>query len=277
MVSEWTIDTLREHINIVLAERDRAIEKLATETGSRFHDANEWRQTVTHLMGAMVPRSESENQWHGFTARISNTESDVKSLSSSVSDFKASTTQRLEATNEWRQTYGDMVSTMMPRHESEEKFKLLQNQVSDIQQAPYVVRDSMDTLGANLQREIAQVKATLGEVVSDLRGARNGFAEFKAAADQRFHSVNEFRAAMNDQQKTYLPKATWDSGHEMLRSAVESQRLGLVQHSADDQRWQGELRNSIQSLQARMIGATAAVAAIMAVVVALVAILRINA
>jgi len=229
MTSEWTIDTLREHLSAVLAERDRAIDKLAAETIQRFRDA----------------------------------------------DY--ATTAKFATTNEWRQTYGDIANTMMPRSEAEEKNKSLQAQVTAIQQAPFVSRPSLDLVETSFQREVITLRDRLTVLEADHRSTRDAFAEFKANADQRFNQVNEFRAAMGDQQKTFLPKAVWDSGHEMLRSTVEAQQLALVHHAGDDQRWQGELRNSIQSLHSRMIGATAAVAAIMAVVVALVAILRINA
>ena len=218
MPSDWTIETLLEHIRVVADERQRALDLLATDIRTRFESQNEWRASLS-----------------------------------------------------------DVVNTMMPRHESEQKFSMMQREVSAIQQAPFVSRSSLDLVEQSLRKEADTVHTTVVEMEAELRALRDSFFESKANTDQRFHQVNEFRAAMNDQQKTYLPKATWDSGHEMLRSAVEAQRLGLVEHIGDDQRWQGELRNSIQSLQARMIGATAAVAAIMAVVVALVAILRINA
>ena len=218
MASEWTIDTLLEHVRAVADERQQALALLATDINKRF-----------------------------------------------------------DATNEWRQAYGDMLSTMMPRVESEGRLSRIQDQVGAIQQAPFVSRNALDLVEQSLRKEEDSTRTIVVAMEAELRSLRDSFFESKANTDQRFHQVNEFRSAMGDQQKTYLPAATWEAGHEMLRGAVEANRLSLVEHMGDDQRWQGDLRTQIQSLQARMIGATAAVAAIMAVVVALVAILRINA
>ena len=218
MASEWTIDTLLEHIRAVADERQQALALLASDINKRF-----------------------------------------------------------DTTNEWRQTYGDMLNTMLPRSEGEQRMSRLQEQVSAIQQAPFVSRNALDLVEGSLRKEIDATHTTVVGMESEVRSLRDSYFESKANTDQRFHQVNEFRSAMGDQQKTYLPAATWEAGHEMIRSAVEAQRIALLEHVGQDTQWQGELRSSIQSLQARMIGATAAVAAIMAVVVALVAILRINA
>ena len=70
MPSEWTIDTLLEHIRAIADERQRAINQLATDTNQRFRDANEWRETVSHMINSSIPRSEAEGQWRGFGDRI---------------------------------------------------------------------------------------------------------------------------------------------------------------------------------------------------------------
>ena len=74
MPSGWTVDTLREFIIAVLAERDRGVEKLASETTQRFRDANEWRETVTQMIANSVSRPEAEGQWHNFSGRLSTLE-----------------------------------------------------------------------------------------------------------------------------------------------------------------------------------------------------------
>ena len=71
MPSEWTVDTLREHFDEILRERDRGIVKLADETSQRFRDANEWRETVGHMINTSVTRAEAEGQWRGFVERLS--------------------------------------------------------------------------------------------------------------------------------------------------------------------------------------------------------------
>ena len=74
MPSGWTVETLREFVIAILAERDRGVEKLASETTQRFRDANEWRETVTQMIANSVSRPEAEGQWRNFGNRLSTLE-----------------------------------------------------------------------------------------------------------------------------------------------------------------------------------------------------------
>lgn len=192
MPSEWTIDTLREHFDEIMRERDRAVVKLADEVTARFGATNQWRETLMDIQSRNVSRA------------------------------------------------------------------------------------TFDTALESLRREIDQSGKEITSITSDLRALRDTTADFKISTDQRFHQVNEFRAAMADQQKTYLPKQTWDTGHEFLRQQVEGARIGLTELEGKVQVWQAEIRESVSSLRSRMVGAVAAVSTVMAVVVALVALLKLN-
>lgn len=59
-VSEWTVDTLREHVLALFGEKDRAVQKLETATEKRFEGVNEFRAQLADQQRTLMPRQESE-------------------------------------------------------------------------------------------------------------------------------------------------------------------------------------------------------------------------
>jgi hypothetical protein len=68
-VSEWTVDTLKEHFDAILVEKDKAISaallaakeavtKAETASDKRFENVNEFRQTLSDQTSTFVPRTE---------------------------------------------------------------------------------------------------------------------------------------------------------------------------------------------------------------------------
>ena len=75
---------------------------------------------------------------------------------------------------------------------------------------------------ANTQRFEAQEKA----VAAALAAAKEATAKAEAAAEKRFDSVNEFRAALKDQQAMLIPRVEVDA---KLRSLEEKIAVNSVQ------------------------------------------------
>jgi len=83
-MSEWTVDTLREHVFAMFGEKDRAVQaalasqkelatmalensnravaKAETATERRFEGVNEFRETLADQQRTLMPRAEAELQ-----------------------------------------------------------------------------------------------------------------------------------------------------------------------------------------------------------------------
>jgi hypothetical protein len=68
-VSDWTVDTLKEHFDAILVEKDKAISaallaaekavtKAETASDKRFEGVNEFRQALSDQTNTLVPRTE---------------------------------------------------------------------------------------------------------------------------------------------------------------------------------------------------------------------------
>jgi hypothetical protein len=68
-MSEWTVDTLKAHIEALLAEKDKqialaltsaekAVTKAEAATERRFESVNEFRQTLSDQAGTFISRTE---------------------------------------------------------------------------------------------------------------------------------------------------------------------------------------------------------------------------
>lgn len=81
MAGAWNVDTLKEHIdsrfesvNLAISKADIVAEARATkievETKNRFDNTNEWRMTVTDLIGKMITRAEFETAMKSVDEKI---------------------------------------------------------------------------------------------------------------------------------------------------------------------------------------------------------------
>jgi phosphopantetheinyl transferase (holo-ACP synthase) len=78
---------------------------------------------------------------------------------------------------------------------------------------------------ANSQRFEAQEKA----VAAALAAAKEAVAKAESAAEKRFDSVNEFRAALKDQQITLIPRTEVDVRLKSLQAKLDDIEARLVQ------------------------------------------------
>jgi hypothetical protein len=92
---------------------------------------------------------------------------------------------------------------------------------------------------ANNQRFDAQEKA----VAAALAAAKEAVAKAEAAAEKRFDSVNEFRAALKDQQGTLIPRTEVDVRLKSMDAKIADNEARIVQivsrAEGSAQLWQG--------------------------------------
>lgn len=80
-VSGWTVDTLKEHVDSMMAEKDKrdeqrfiaqkeAIGKVETATEKRFESVNEFRAQLSDQTRTLLPRTEFEAIKKAFDEKI---------------------------------------------------------------------------------------------------------------------------------------------------------------------------------------------------------------
>ena len=93
---------------------------------------------------------------------------------------------------------------------------------------------TIETLRTHFQRQLDDLRLQLDErhtaqnaaVQAALLAAEKAVNKAERAAENRFESVNEFRAQLGDQQRTFLPRQEYDVQHraldEKLNAVAES-------------------------------------------------------
>lgn len=69
-VSGWTVDTLKEHIDIQLELRDRALMVALASADKRLDGMNEFRQTLSDQAALFMPRTEAEQRMEQTRERL---------------------------------------------------------------------------------------------------------------------------------------------------------------------------------------------------------------
>lgn len=81
----WTVDTIREHLNAVIREKDaqyqdrfdsmeRAVAKAEVASEKRFDSVNEFRSTLADQQRTLMPRTETEVKFGSVYERLSKLE-----------------------------------------------------------------------------------------------------------------------------------------------------------------------------------------------------------
>jgi hypothetical protein len=109
-MSEWTVDTLREHLEAQLSAEQRM-------TRQRFNDIRALLQerydTQTKALDA------------AFVAAEKAVQTALASAEKAVTKAETSAERRFESVNEFRQTLTDQAATFMPRAEAEQRVAAL--------------------------------------------------------------------------------------------------------------------------------------------------------
>lgn len=99
---------------------------------------------------------------------------------------------------------------------------------------------TIDTLRASVRQELQDLRFLLDEryatqtkaldaafvaaekaVATALSSAEKAVTKAETAAERRFESVNEFRAQLNDQAGTFMPRTEYQAKHEALEKQVD--------------------------------------------------------
>jgi hypothetical protein len=98
----------------------------------------------------------------------------------------------------------------------------------------YVDRRLADKDLRDQQRYDAQTKALEAAMVAAdkavqaaLLAAEKAVNKAEVAAERRFESVNEFRAQLGDQAKTFMPRSEYEVQHSALADKMEAHALNL--------------------------------------------------
>jgi len=88
-------------------------------------------------------------------------------------------------------------------------------------------REAKERLTMVSLRDHFEAMLTSMEKKTDLRFEQLDKAITKAetAMDKRFDSVNEFRAQLSDQQRTFIPRMEWESGHKNVCDKVDELKV----------------------------------------------------
>lgn len=89
------------------------------------------------------------------------------------------------------------------------------------------VKLALDRVDKEFHEHLAQVRA---ETHAALDAADKAIAKAEAATEKRFESVNEFRAQLSDQTRTFMPRAESIQRHEQTAEKVAALEN---RHSAD--------------------------------------------
>ena len=95
-MSKWTIDTLKEHFQILLKSNEkkikqkfkslqRAVGKAETASDKRFESVNEFRNTLADQSRTFIPRIEAESRFNSLERQII----DLKTELEKVKNIKA--------------------------------------------------------------------------------------------------------------------------------------------------------------------------------------------
>ncbi len=102
-MSEWTVETLKEHFEALIEEinkryeqrflsSENAIEKRDAATEKRFESVNEFRQTLADITSKGIPRVEFENTHKALSEKLEQAvktlESEIASLRQQLNDIK---------------------------------------------------------------------------------------------------------------------------------------------------------------------------------------------
>jgi hypothetical protein len=73
--------------------------------------------------------------------------------------------------------------------------------------------------------------AAQSAVEAALASAEKAVSKAEAAAEKRFEAVNEFRSALTDQTRLFLPRTEYDSNHKALedRIGVNTERMAALE------------------------------------------------
>jgi hypothetical protein len=88
---------------------------------------------------------------------------------------------------------------------------------------------NVTTLRAYFESMLAQWDKRVNDRLDAMDKAVN---KAEAAADKRFEGVNEFRSQLADQQRTFIPRAEYESIHGLLTSKVDRLAEDLREHIA---------------------------------------------
>ena len=75
--SEWTVDTLKEHMDKQFELRDREVRTALASSDKRLDGMNEFRDTLTDQAATFTPRTETEQRYNQNAQRISVLENQV--------------------------------------------------------------------------------------------------------------------------------------------------------------------------------------------------------
>ena len=70
-------------------------------------------------------------------------------------------------------------------------------------------------------------------VATALAAAKEAVTKAESAAEERFRSVNEFRAQLSDQAVTFMPRAEYESRHGDLNQRVDQMATTLTEKLED--------------------------------------------
>jgi hypothetical protein len=83
--SEWTVETLRQHVEVQFDLRDREVRTALTAADKRLDGMNEFRDTLTDQAATFMPRTEAEQRYEQNARRISVLEQQVTAFISAAS------------------------------------------------------------------------------------------------------------------------------------------------------------------------------------------------
>ena len=69
-VSGWTVDTLKQWVDMRFRDMQEAVLKAENASNDRFASVNEFRQTLTDLSRTFIPRAEYEQRVRAMDATI---------------------------------------------------------------------------------------------------------------------------------------------------------------------------------------------------------------
>lgn len=155
-VSSWTIDSLKEHLESQLRERDRRYEQ-------RF-------EATERAIELALEKTDQGFREHIRQVR-DETAAALSASDKAIQKSETSMERRFESVNEFRAQLGDQAATFMPRKESEARHQQAQDKLNALEKQ---ITEQLGSLRSRLDRYEGSAKGeqlTMGKIYAGLAAA----------------------------------------------------------------------------------------------------------